>query len=92
MAYEPLWAIGTGVAAGTDQIEPVHAVIRGALEEADPVKGGAIRILYGGSVKPQNAAEIIALPDVDGRPGRRGRRSTQGTFIGFAPQCGDIGL
>ena len=66
VAYEPLWAIGTGVAAGTDQIEPVHAVIRGALEEADPVKGGAIRILYGGSVKPQNAAEIIALPDVDG--------------------------
>lgn len=65
-AYEPLWAIGTGVAASMDQIEPVHRAIREALCAADPVIGQKVRILYGGSVKETNAADIISLPDVDG--------------------------
>lgn len=66
VAYEPRWAIGTGVAAGLDQIEPVHAAIRRALAETSPEAAEKVRILYGGSVKDTNAAAIISLPDVDG--------------------------
>lgn len=66
IAYEPLWAIGTGVAASLDQIEPVHKAIRDAVSEVDPEVGAKVRILYGGSVKETNAADIISLPDVDG--------------------------
>ena len=65
IAYEPVWAIGTGKTATPADILAMHAFIRGKLTEklAD---GGNIRILYGGSVKPANAAEIFAVPDVDG--------------------------
>ena len=66
VAYEPLWAIGTGKAAGAEDIKPVHAVIRSALTQADRTIGEGIRILYGGSVKPANAAGILSLPNVDG--------------------------
>ena len=66
VAYEPVWAIGSGIAAGIDQIEPVHKVIRSVLEQADPEVASSIRILYGGSVKERNAAEILSLPNVDG--------------------------
>lgn len=65
VAYEPVWAIGTGLVATTDQIAEVHGQIRALLENrlAD---GAVLRIIYGGSVKPDNAAEILGLADVDG--------------------------
>jgi triosephosphate isomerase (TIM) len=65
IAYEPVWAIGTGRTPTLPQIAEVHAFLRDRL--ADTVAdAGAVRILYGGSVKPSNAAEIFALPHVDG--------------------------
>lgn len=65
IAYEPVWAIGTGLVATTEQVAEVHGQIRSLLEKrlAD---GGDLRIIYGGSVKPDNAKEILALKDVDG--------------------------
>ncbi|MEM6479639.1 MAG: triose-phosphate isomerase [Pseudomonadota bacterium] len=65
IAYEPVWAIGTGKVATPDQIAEVHGALRTALGELtdDPA---AIRLLYGGSVKAGNAAEIFTIPDVDG--------------------------
>lgn len=66
IAYEPVWAIGTGLVPTTDQIAEVHAFIRQALESRFGAEGTGIRILYGGSVKPTNAAEIFAVADVDG--------------------------
>lgn len=66
VAYEPVWAIGTGLTPSLDQIEEVHAAIRAALI-ARPGQGGQTApILYGGSVKPSNAAEILAVPEVGG--------------------------
>ncbi len=67
IAYEPVWAIGTGRTASTEQIQQAHAHVRGMLAETTN-KGlaNSVRILYGGSVKPGNAKEILALPDVDG--------------------------
>ena len=67
IAYEPVWAIGTGVTATSDQAQEVHAMIRGLLADkygADVAE--ATRIQYGGSVKPSNAAELLAQPDIDG--------------------------
>lgn len=65
VAYEPVWAIGTGLTPTADEIQAVHAEVRGML--AGQLAGGAqISLLYGGSVKPGNAAEIFALADVDG--------------------------
>lgn len=67
LAYEPIWAIGTGITATPEQAQEVHAFIRGKLGEKYGVDWAAeTRILYGGSVKPENAAEIFAQPDVDG--------------------------
>lgn len=60
IAYEPVWAIGTGLTPSIEEIQAVHAAIRSQLADPD------IAILYGGSVKPGNAAAIFALPDVDG--------------------------
>ena len=67
VAYEPVWAIGTGKTASPDQAQEVHAAIRGLLGKLynDDV-AAATRIQYGGSVKPSNAGELLALPDVDG--------------------------
>jgi triosephosphate isomerase (TIM) len=67
VAYEPVWAIGTGKVATPEQAQEVHAFIRRHIagSHGDPV-GGAVRILYGGSVKPDNIAGLMALPDVDG--------------------------
>jgi triosephosphate isomerase len=65
VAYEPVWAIGTGRTPTTGEIQEMHAAIRAALGERGPGKAN-IRILYGGSVKPENAAEILAIPNVDG--------------------------
>lgn len=65
VAYEPVWAIGTGRSATAAQAEEVHAAIRGWLME-QAVQADAVRIVYGGSVKPDNAAELFAMPNVDG--------------------------
>jgi triosephosphate isomerase len=66
VAYEPVWAIGTGKNASAEQAQEVHAFIRGELTGRDATIAVAVRILYGGSVKAANAAEIFAMPDVDG--------------------------
>jgi triosephosphate isomerase len=67
LAYEPVWAIGTGVVATPAQAQEVHAWIRGWLRERfGDAAADAMRVLYGGSVTPANAAELLALPDVDG--------------------------
>lgn len=67
VAYEPVWAIGTGRSATEADISAIHGMIRGQLEREVPGgAGGKVRILYGGSVKPANAASILVLPNVDG--------------------------
>ena len=67
LAYEPVWAIGTGVTANPDQIQEIHQFIRNLIHQSfDETISNSIRILYGGSVKPTNAEEIFNLPDVDG--------------------------
>lgn len=65
VAYEPVWAIGTGLTASPAQAQAVHAVLRNLLSAATQ-KAGSMRLLYGGSVKPDNAAELFAQPDIDG--------------------------
>ena len=67
IAYEPVWAIGTGLTPTADDIKEVHGAIRKALTERFGEKeGGRMRILYGGSVKPSNAKELMAVENVDG--------------------------
>jgi triosephosphate isomerase len=66
IAYEPVWAIGTGRTATPEQAQEVHAGIRALLSGLDPVVAGGVQVLYGGSVKAQNAAELFAQPDIDG--------------------------
>ena len=65
VAYEPVWAIGTGKTATADQAQSVHAVLRAQLQAATG-HGDTMTILYGGSVKPDNAATLFAQPDIDG--------------------------
>ncbi len=67
VAYEPVWAIGTGKTASPEQAEEAHAFVRGLVsDQFSPAAAEALRIQYGGSVKPENAAELIAKPNVDG--------------------------
>lgn len=67
IAYEPVWAIGTGVTATTEQAQQAHAFLRGQLKSKyGEAIASATRILYGGSVKPDNALELLSQPDVDG--------------------------
>ena len=66
VAYEPVWAIGTGRTASKEQAQEAHAFIRGLLIQALGALGSRVRILYGGSVKADNAKELLSMPDVDG--------------------------
>lgn len=66
LAYEPVWAIGTGRNATPEQAQEVHALLRARVAEKDGRIASCLRILYGGSVKAANAAELFAMPDVDG--------------------------
>lgn len=84
VAYEPIWAIGTGTAATTDDIAEMHGEIRALLVELFGEEQGAmVRIIYGGSVKPENAAEIFAVPEVSGAL-VGGASLTADTFMGIA--------
>jgi len=67
IAYEPVWAIGTGEVATPDQAQQVHADLRSLIENSyNLAVGSGVRIQYGGSVKPSNAADLLAQPDIDG--------------------------
>jgi triosephosphate isomerase (TIM) len=66
VAYEPIWAIGTGVVATPEQAQEAIAFVRALIGDKAPAAAPLARVLYGGSVTPENAAELLALPDVDG--------------------------
>jgi triosephosphate isomerase len=66
VAYEPVWAIGTGVVATPEQVQDAIAFVRALIADKAPAAAPLARVLYGGSVTPESAAEILALPDVDG--------------------------
>ena len=66
IAYEPVWAIGTGKSASGEQAQAAHAFLRAQLNAKDASVAAQVRILYGGSVKPDNAKALFALPDIDG--------------------------
>lgn len=86
IAYEPVWAIGTGRTPVARDIAEVHSAIRAALISRFGSEGGAMRILYGGSMKPGNAGEILAIEDVDG--GLIGGASLNAAdFLGIADQA-----
>jgi triosephosphate isomerase len=66
VAYEPVWAIGTGLTPTPGDVAEVHGFVRRTLSQRFGAEGGKIRILYGGSVKPSNARELLSVPDVNG--------------------------
>ena len=66
VAYEPVWAVGTGKTATPEMAQEVHARLRAQLAEKNAIAAGAVQILYGGSMKPDNAADLMAQPDIDG--------------------------
>jgi triosephosphate isomerase len=66
LAYEPIWAIGTGQTASALQAQEVHALLRGMLEKVSPLVAQNMQIIYGGSVKAENAEELLKLSDIDG--------------------------
>ncbi|MES9957123.1 MAG: triose-phosphate isomerase [Sedimenticola sp.] len=87
VAYEPVWAIGTGKTATPEQAQDVHAFIRSRVAEKSAGVAEGLRILYGGSMKPDNAEELIAKPDIDG--GLIGGASlAAGDFLGICKAAG----
>lgn len=66
VSYEPIWAIGTGLAATAEQAQTMHEFIRGRIAEQDIAAATSLKILYGGSVSPQNAVQLMVMPDIDG--------------------------
>lgn len=66
VAYEPIWAIGTGLAATPDQAQSMHEFIRNRIAEHDKEAASSLKILYGGSVNPQNAVQLFVMQDIDG--------------------------
>lgn len=66
IAYEPVWAIGTGKTATPEMAQDVHAIVRAKLVQKNAELAQVVRILYGGSMKPDNARELLAMPDIDG--------------------------
>lgn len=66
VAYEPVWAIGTGKTATPQMAQDVHAMLRARMARKDAGAAAEVRILYGGSMKPDNARELLAMPDIDG--------------------------
>ena len=66
IAYEPVWAIGTGKTATPEMAQQVHELIRHTLAQADAAAAQKVLILYGGSMKPENAKDLLAMPDIDG--------------------------
>jgi triosephosphate isomerase len=66
IAYEPVWAIGTGLTPTSTDVAEVHAFVRKGLTDRFGSEGGRIRILYGGSVRPGNAKELLTVPEVNG--------------------------
>jgi triosephosphate isomerase (TIM) len=86
VAYEPVWAIGTGRTPTPQDVQDVHGFIRDELSERFKEEGNKIRILYGGSVKPSNAAELMAVPNVNGA--LIGGASLKATdFLAIAAAC-----
>jgi triosephosphate isomerase len=66
IAYEPVWAIGTGKTATPEQAQAVHAFVRARLAAQDAVVAQNVQVLYGGSVKGSNATQLFGMPDIDG--------------------------
>ena len=86
VAYEPVWAIGTGRTATPEQAQAVHATLRARLAQAG---AGDVALLYGGSVKADNAQALFAMPDIDG--GLIGGASLKaGDFLAIARACGRL--
>jgi triosephosphate isomerase len=86
IAYEPVWAIGTGLTPTARDVEQVHAFIRDKLEARFAAEGSKMRILYGGSVKPSNAIELMAVPNVNGAL-VGGASLKAADFLGIAAGC-----
>ncbi len=89
MAYEPVWAIGTGKVATPDQAQQVHRFIRGQIENENKELAAAVQILYGGSMKGDNARGLLSMPDIDG--GLIGGASLKSAdFLAIAKAANDI--
>ena len=86
VAYEPVWAIGTGLTPTVQDVEQVHKFIRDLLIERFKAEGAGMRILYGGSVKPSNAAELMAVANVNGAL-VGGASLKAADFLGIAANC-----